>query len=1692
MLTQFSLIVTADYPGRTTEFILRDSAGVQLAFRRTDFKTISLSHRQGLFDLRNFLRIYVEEGKERAAMAEIGVCIAEEVLGAEIFAKLWESRSQRTLRIQLPGAGDTENHLAAALARVPWEIARPKAEAETLGERNLLVRVVHDMQAPVSKPIELAADEALRVLFVFAEARGSRPLGARKERRELLRLFEKEVYPQRRVVAHFLTHGVTRERLSSQIQENGGYHIVHWSGHGHLNLLELCKPAGASDHLSGGQLLELFHDAGGLLPRLFFLSACHSGDILRVQDWNDFLAVAQGKEPGTRDAEVRELDLAEQPGYTGTAHALLQGGVPSVVAMRYAVGDDYAREAAVEFYRALLAHAQPKPVAAALTIARQAMLDGKKHDAARFAVCDHATPVLYGDEQPGLTLARGRSPNLNPRNPRLHQIAELTTAEHEHFVGRTWELVGLGAEFIGSSTGAEVKPVAVITGLGGMGKTALTAEALGLWESRFEWVLLFQAKPNRLEFEATLREIHLKLMGELKLYHDHVRTNPADAIYRDATAEFTGPARLQRLTRNLLRALCDEPILLVLDNFETNLKPVDPATGLSACQDEAWDACLALLARELIGSPSRVLITCRRPLAALAGGVAHLVQLGPLPSSEAALYLREQPTLGGMVFGGNAAEEALARRLLNASRFHPLLMDRLARLASAAPPRKQLLSALEALEKTKDFAQLPALFATTPGDAKELAYLEDALTSSLDQLIRTASPDARRLLWIIALANQPETLGLVKGVWSGENHEQEQLREVKRMLEMLPLLPPDTQAKLKAMPLGVREILDALPADGPARPDLAPLLAQLVSVGLATEERDAPNDANPNLTCHELVRERIRAWMEQHPQERAELTENAIRLAYAERLEAAFDALQHQNLTAALGAGSRALVYCVQAGDWDRLAGFASGLITSARDPRLLEALVPHLQTAADSAPEDQLRWRCLGNLADALRQGGRPYVSLPFYEQAAAQARAAAEAGGEGSPQAWADHNWISANWANALRDVGDLDAARQRQLEAAEASRNAGRPAIHVIGSVLEALRIDIVQGKVREALPEVEARLAQVEAWWQQHRSGHSVPEAPDAEFLARVLIAALDIARQAHMAQKGWSAALRRIDAILDLMRALQRPAEDIAATRMNRAVVLNRIPGRYGEAKGELEYCLSVFQNNPAATSKVLSSLADLFNKQGDTAQAITQERRALAFSEQVPDPADRAISHNNLAGYLDRRGAQPDLAEAPHHRLAALLYRVVGGLGQDLQTSLRNYAVVFRRAQAGGTQPAIPRVPELLADPAFAPFQQWLRQRGVPLDQLQAAVDRLLDQVKQAALSQKTSPPLTDAMPTLSAERSFHPPDSGTGTGDTVRPVWFGTNRKPTRDGRSFTNERHDRITRGRVEVFIPEAHRFGETGSGFWKKLIRLDFHDDQLRIQSVVQRERDAFFDEIRQANLKASADGGESQALFFIHGFNASFEEAAIRAAQIDRDLEVTGATTFFSWPSRGSVMAYLADGATIEASERAITDFLVDFALNCGADKVHVIAHSMGNRGLLRALQRIATNAETRGRVRFGQIFLAAPDVDRDVFCELAYLFPEHAERTTLYASDGDLPVHLSSVLHDAPRAGYYRPYTVVPGVDTVAVPNFDIDLLGHSYFAQADALLHDIFDLMRHGKAPEDRQRLIGMVDEGLKFWTFRR
>ena len=1308
MPTSFDLIVEVDSAALRAEFRLLDAAGSQVGYQHVEFRELQPAMVEGLFDLRSFVGRYVagpgEAGKNAAQLvADIGAFLGREILGLEIYEQL---SGGATLCVQLPASAG--NDLAAALSRVPWEIARRAWDQQTLAEQNLVIRVVTGQQPRSRGVLEPGKDEPLRVLLVFAEAPGSRPLAARRERRELLELFFKKVFPQRRVEVDVLAHGVTRERLGSQIEERNGYHVVHWSGHGHRNLLELHGEGTEPKYISGGQLVGLFQEAGGFIPRLFFLSACHSGDVLNIKDWVAFQALVEGREPEREQPEAAAAEslgdqLSAQPGYTGTAQALLEAGVPTVIAMRYTVKDEYARDLALKFYDRLLAHKSPKSAAVALGLSRNELRKaGLADPSLAYDACDHVTPVLHGTADPGLTIPPGRSAQLDHReaHPTL-RIDELRIEEYPQFVGRTWELAGLGAKWIGDTVEEESSSVALVQGMSGMGKTALAAEAIDLWHRGFDWVFAYQAKPEALRLEEVLRDLHTRLFEQQGVYARHVTQYPAEAIWREADSkEFRGEKRYAALRDNLLRGLRDEAILLVIDNFETNLRPTPSAPASSvaySCQDPEWDRLLEGVVEGLAGTRSRLLMTCRWPLAALSQGT-HLVRLGPLPTGEAALFVRCHPALRELFFTG-PTEKALVRRVLTASRGHPLLLDRLGRLAETGAENRALLEeALTSLETRQDFAKLPDLFAARSiGQASEAerAYLHDALESSIDLLLDHAGTEARHLLWILSLANEPVTLELLRPVWLGKTQEQsEQLRQILTEVQ------------------------------------LEPLLAYLVALGLVTQEGENKSDPNPTCTCHELVRERITVWMQEHPQERRNRIETAIWIEYGERLVWAYEELSGTDKTTALEVGRCALVYLLRARAFNRLAGFASSLVTSTRNAGLLKSLLPHLEAAASAAPAGRERWSCRTYLADALKGAGRPQASLPLYHEAAQEAKAAGH---------WRHLGWITGNWAGALREVGDLEESKKKHLESVALKRKAGRPEITALGSELEVYRIDIMQGQAQEVLPELDARLDQIEAWFQRAQAGEIVPEAPDAEILLRVYIVALGIATQAHGALEQWDAAIQRADKMIQVEHAVGATEHEIAMARIGRANAY-RCLGRLPDAQRELEEILPVFAEDDYGRAMVLSSLASIFDGKGDLSHAIEVDRRALAIRNQLPNPADRAQSHEKLAICLERSGQTTLAAEGQYHRLASLTYKLVAGLGQDLKTSLHIYSVRFHRANQEGTTVVVPRLEELLARPDFEPLRRWLEAGTTNYSELQKSIDQFLDSARTAALQTESRP----------------------------------------------------------------------------------------------------------------------------------------------------------------------------------------------------------------------------------------------------------------------------------------------------------------------------------------------------------------
>jgi esterase/lipase superfamily enzyme len=321
--------------------------------------------------------------------------------------------------------------------------------------------------------------------------------------------------------------------------------------------------------------------------------------------------------------------------------------------------------------------------------------------------------------------------------------------------------------------------------------------------------------------------------------------------------------------------------------------------------------------------------------------------------------------------------------------------------------------------------------------------------------------------------------------------------------------------------------------------------------------------------------------------------------------------------------------------------------------------------------------------------------------------------------------------------------------------------------------------------------------------------------------------------------------------------------------------------------------------------------------------------------------------------------------------------------------------------------------------------------------------------------------------------------------------VWYATNREPLSSddfSKGFKNkpDPNNEVRYGTCYVFVPECHKPGSLGSPWPKRWLKLNFEDDHLRIITHKGLSDATEFFRNLSGEIKA-LDPEMRHLLVYIHGFYVSFENAVLRAAQIGADLQVPGETVFFSWPSHAKKNRYEPDAVRLENSELVLRDFLIRIVKDSGAKAVHIIAHSMGNRGLI----RVAAGLHSSG-VKFANIILAAPDVDQTFFYQYAGSYPLIANRTTLYASSRDLALKVAAnkYLSNGPRAGLIPPVTIVPSIDTVQVTQFNLLDFGHGYWAKAREVVTDIYQLMRYSAAPP-RLGLNSKVSPKGKFWVLK-
>ena len=232
---------------------------------------------------------------------------------------------------------------------------------------------------------------------------------------------------------------------------------------------------------------------------------------------------------------------------------------------------------------------------------------------------------------------------------------------------------------------------------------------------------------------------------------------------------------------------------------------------------------------------------------------------------------------------------------------------------------------------------------------------------------------------------------------------------------------------------------------------------------------------------------------------------------------------------------------------------------------------------------------------------------------------------------------------------------------------------------------------------------------------------------------------------------------------------------------------------------------------------------------------------------------------------------------------------------------------------------------------------------------------------------------------------------------------------------------------------------------------------------------------------ADLAATIKARGGRALVFIHGYNTRFDDAVYRLTQLAHDAGYDGAPVLFTWASGGRTVDYIydRDSATVarDALERTLR--LVEEA---GASRIDIIAHSMGNWVTLEALRQLAITGDRDIDGKLGDVVLASPDVDVDVFKSQMKRYGIPDKPFFLMLSRNDRALNISGIIAgNRPRLGEYTNDAEIAsyGVIVADVTALEAgDRTNHTKFADNPLLVRLLGERLRQGdRLTETRDNL---------------
>ena len=149
-----------------------------------------------------------------------------------------------------------------------------------------------------------------------------------------------------------------------------------------------------------------------------------------------------------------------------------------------------------------------------------------------------------------------------------------------------------------------------------------------------------------------------------------------------------------------------------------------------------------------------------------------------------------------------------------------------------------------------------------------------------------------------------------------------------------------------------------------------------------------------------------------------------------------------------------------------------------------------------------------------------------------------------------------------------------------------------------------------------------------------------------------------------------------------------------------------------------------------------------------------------------------------------------------------------------------------------------------------------------------------------------------------------------------------------------------------------------------------------------------------------------------LLYVHGYNQTFETAALDAVRLSDGIRFRGETLLFTWPSRAKLLDYGYDRESAMWSRDALERVLEALLASPSVGTIHIVAHSVGTMLTMEALRQLYARAGEAATARIGSIVFASPDIDMDVFSASVERIGGLAPKVTIVTATNDRALSVS--------------------------------------------------------------------------------